>query len=187
MVLGVRIHVGQQDVEDSRPQQGEHVASGHVAPRQGKEVLQRGPSDARLVSLVLAPGGLPSAWQKSSWCSRTIRPPPGSVVPRDQQIRPGSGHPGGHLRGGEPGAARQDHAERLVLHAAVQPVVVRLDDVRGGGPVDRDGELAPGVHHGQLLLRPRQAHGDALLARQEGLGGQLADDAVERRIVRHSR
>ena len=78
-----------------------------------------------------------------------------------------------------PGAASQDHAKGLVLHAVDETRIVRLENMRGGRPVDRDRDLSIQQRHGKLLLGTSQAHRHPVFADQERLGRQFGDDPLE--------
>ena len=75
IVLGVRVGVAGQDVEDAHSRAGgEHRAPAWRCGSTANMSARVGPLMPVWLASYLADGGLPSAWQKSSWCSRRQRP-----------------------------------------------------------------------------------------------------------------
>ncbi len=103
-----------------------------------------------------------------------------TVVARDQQVRALACHPGGDFGDRQAAPARQHHAQRLVLHASIQPGIIGLQDVGGRGAADRDGQTALDQLERQLVLGPCQAHRHTFVADQEGPGRQAVDDPFQR-------
>ena len=175
-VLGVRVAVADEEVEDDAVEQLDGVRERqlHFA-EQAEAVGEAGAALGLVLDLRIAAEQLAEVLLvEADGASGAVR---GAVEALGGVVDLAAGAEEPARGGGETGAAGEPHAEQLVGDGLREARDAGLDDVRRGGAAQRQDDPVPADAGDELVLRAGAGDAEALLAHVERTRRQLAQDA----------